>query len=195
MRRVILYGELGKLFGKEHLLSVRSAGEAVQALCVNYPALKRYLTTSHTRGVGFKVFVGNSSLKKLEDVSLPSSQREDIRIAPAILGSGAVVRIFVGAALIGAGLAINYFSAGTLSPIGSFMIQVGAVLVLGGVFELLFSPPKKNYGNDNLDENGQSFIFSGPENVTRQGGAVPVGYGRVMIGSTVVSAGIEGEDQ
>jgi predicted phage tail protein len=197
MRQVLLYGELGKMFGREHRLAVRSASEAIQAMCVNHPGFKKYMMTAHKSGVGFKVLVGKGALRKVDEAALPSGENEAIRIAPALFGSQAFVRILIGAALIvggiftgGATLGLGVFGS---IGIGSAMKVVGASLVLGGVSELLSSPPKVNLGD--TSDRSQSYIFSGPENVTRQGGGVPVGYGRMMVGSTVVSAGIQGEDQ
>ncbi len=195
MRKVMLYGELAKRFGREHHLSVRTASEAVQALCVNYPEFKSYLKYAHKDGIGFKVFVGNAHLRRAEDAALPSSDTDTIRIAPALLGSGAITRIIVGAVLIVGGIVIGVGASAIGGGVpGSMMVSMGISLILGGVFELLSSPPSTPGGGDS-GENGQSFVFGGPENVTRQGGGIPVGYGRMMVGSTVVSAGIEDQDQ
>ena len=40
-----------------------------------------------------------------------------------------------------------------------------------------------------------SFIFSFPENVTHQGQVVPVGYGRIKVGSTTISVGLTNVDK
>lgn len=194
MRKIILYGELGKRFGREHNFAVKNAAEAIQALSVNFKGFKEFLRSAHKYGVGFKVFVGRSSLSDAKEVGLPSSDIDDILISPAIFGSGGFVKILIGATLIAAGAVINILSVGGATPVGNALISVGIGLALNGVYELLASPPNTNTGNG-TDINGQSFIFSGPENVTRQGGGVPLGYGRMMIGSTVISAGIEDSDQ
>jgi predicted phage tail protein len=34
----------------------------------------------------------------------------------------------------------------------------------------------------------KSYLFSGPTNVMNEGGAVPMGYGRLMVGSQVIMA-------
>jgi predicted phage tail protein len=190
MRKIILYGELAKRFGREHHFSVRSASEAVQAMCVNYPGFKTFLGTAHRNGIGFKVFVGHSQLKNAQESLYPSSDSEVIRLSPALLGSGAVARIIIGAALIVIGVVATPISVG----FSNALTGVGISLVLGGVIELL-SAPTKPPGFDDIGANDQSYIFSGPENVTQQGGPVPLGYGRMMVGSTVISASIEDEDQ
>lgn len=55
---VRLYGKLGKLFGREHRLSVSSVREAIRALCIMVPGLERWLETSEGRGVTYMVFNG-----------------------------------------------------------------------------------------------------------------------------------------
>jgi len=190
MRKILLYGELGNRFGREHYFSVRTASEAIQAMCVNFPGFKAMLRDAHKYGVGFKVFVGRNSLSKESEASLPSSEKETIRITPAVFGSGAVARILVGAVLVVAGILITPLSGG----VGSYAIATGASLILGGIAQLLSPSPEPPKAGD-VSGNNQSFIFSGPQNVSRQGGAVAVGYGRMMVGSTVISAGIESSDQ
>jgi predicted phage tail protein len=193
MRKIILYGELAKRFGKEHHFAVRSVSEAVQAMCVNFSGFRELFRDAHKYGIGFKVFVGRSSLKQESDATLPSGDTETIRIAPALFGSGGVVKIIVGAVLIVGGILVTGLSGGTAASIGSAMIKVGIGLTLTGVYQLL--SPTPNVPGFDAGNNSESFMFSGPENVTQQGGAVPVGYGRMMVGSTVISAGIEDSDQ
>jgi len=44
------------------------------------------------------------------------------------------------------------------------------------------------------EANRPSFLFSNVVNTTAQGHCVPVGYGRMRVGSAVISAGITTED-
>lgn len=193
MRKILLYGELANRFGKEHHFDVRSASEAIQALCVNFKGFKEMMKDAHKYGVGFKVFVGRGHLKKESEATLPSSSTEIIRIAPALFGSGGLVKALVGAVLVVGGVLVTGLSFGAAAPLGQAMIGMGISLALNGIYQMLSSPPDTGLGG--TQENKQSFLFSGPENVTRQGGGIPIGYGRMIVGSTVVSAGIEDEDQ
>jgi hypothetical protein len=55
---------------------------------------------------------------------------------------------------------------------------------------MLLSPkPKKKTSADTPKD--ESYIFSGPENVTEQGVPVPLIYGQPFCGTVVISAGIE----
>ena len=73
------------------------------------------------------------------------------------------------------------------APLGAAINQLGYQMILGGVVQLL-SPQRQ--GKTPRDERLPSYAFDGPVNITEQGGPVPLAYGRVVIGSTVVSQGI-----
>lgn len=187
MRQIVLYGELGKRFGKHHKFAVKNAAEAIRALSANFKGFEQYMCTAHQDNVGFKVFVGKSSLKEAQEVHNPSSQSDVIRIVPIIAGSkSAFGRILIGAVLVVA----SYFTGGAAS---SIFFNLGVGLALGGVAQLLSPPPKTP--DTPGSSNKTSGVFGGPVNVSAQGAAVPVGYGRMIVGSVVVSAGIETHEE
>lgn len=191
MKKIVLYGELAKRFGKTHFFAVKNVSEAVRALKVNFKGFEDFMCGAHKYGVGFKVFVGNCSLSEIDEIKDPISDRETIRLVPAILGAGGPLKIFIGAVLIGAGVVLAPFSAGTSTG----LIAAGSGLVIGGIATLLTKIPNADLsGNSNPDKK-TSYVFNGPVNSTIQGGAVPVGYGRLIIGSIIISAGIETHDE
>jgi predicted phage tail protein len=112
---------------------------------------------------------------------------------PVVAGAGAVGRILAGIAIIAfaivtagagiAGLGLG-FSASTAISIG----LVGASLVIGGVAQLLTPTPSTS--KDEGDPR-KSFSFSGIQNTSRAGVPVPVVYGETLVGSVVISAGID----
>lgn len=191
MRTIKLYGELGKRFGKIHRFEVRTAGEAIRALCANFPEFRSYLGNAHNQGIGFGIVVGNEPVHDYPEVDHPSNSGAPIKVIPLVFGSGnGWVKVLVGAVLVVAGAVATAFGFGA---VGGPLIAAGAGLIIGGVAQLLTKPP----GPQNAQEtrNRTSFIFNGPVNVSAQGGAIPVGYGRMIVGSTVISAGIEAYDE
>lgn len=177
MRTVKLSGELGKKYGRVHYFDVATPAEAIRALSVNFKGFHQELMTAHERNVGYKVITGGEALEKAEDALLPASK--EIKIIPVIMGSGAAARIVLGAALVVVGLA-----TGT-AP----LVSVGGALALGGVVELL-SPVPRSPGTPERPENTASYLFNGPVNTTGQGHPVPIGYGRLIVGGALISAGI-----
>ena len=65
----------------------------------------------------------------------------------------------------------------------AFIIPLVVSLATGFIMRSLFKPPKQEE-----EKQTRSFLFSGPENVAQQGLPVPLGYGRLLTGSVVVSA-------
>jgi predicted phage tail protein len=187
LRTVRLSGELGKRYGDTHRFDVNTPAEAIRALSANYPGFKKELMTSHERNVGYHVFNGKFQLEKEDQILEPASG--EIVIAPVIMGSGATARILIGAVLLTAGIVAYAFPEFGGEVAAGPLIGIGTSLILGGVIELL-SPVPKIKGPDERPENKPSYIFNGPVNTTNQGHPVPVGYGRVLVGGGIISAGI-----
>lgn len=199
LTEIRLYGHLGREFGRVHRYAVGSPGEAVHALRVNYPRFGRHLR--ERSAPGYRILVGE------DVVSLPQlwdpSGRQVIRVIPVIAG-GANKGIFgaiLGAALILATPAAGFaaFEAQLVPSIGAAVAfntalsSIGWSLLLGGISQLLFSPPKPP-GVPERPENRPSYVFDGPVNTTAQGNAVPIGYGRLVVGSQLISAGLFSEE-
>lgn len=75
----------------------------------------------------------------------------------------------------------------------SALASVGVSLAAGGVVQML-SPQAKLSTDSNNGDTSTSYVFSGAVNTTAQGNPVPLLYGRMTVGSAVISAGIEAED-
>jgi predicted phage tail protein len=79
------------------------------------------------------------------------------------------------------------FGASTAISIG----LVGLSLVVGGIAQLLTPTPKVAQGIDSQDDPRKSYSFSGIQNTSRAGTPVPIVYGETLVGSVVISAGID----
>jgi predicted phage tail protein len=183
LRTIRLYGKLGAQFGRVHRLAVQSTAEAVRALCVLLPGFERELMTSRDRGISYACFLGKTNIGK-DDLRL-SGGNEDIRIAPVLAGAKAgVLQTIIGITLIVAGVITGY------TP----LINAGIAMTLGGVVQML-SPQQSKASSADSPENGASYNFNGPVNTQAQGNPVPLLYGRLEVGSAVISAGILAQDQ
>lgn len=192
MKTIVLLGELGKRYGRRHRLDVASPAEAVRAMCANFKDFAGFVSASAERNVGYRVITARADLAA-DELHQPAGKT--ITIAPVIAGAGGPVgKIILGAALIAAAifvpaLAVPLFGTTTLATVA---FSVGVSLALGGVAQMLAPvPPSLDRG---IDEDKPSYIFNGAQNTTAQGQAVPVGYGRMIVGSAVISAGINVED-
>jgi len=195
IRTIRLYGRLGTIYGREHRLAVNNAAEAIRALCAMVPGFERELMQSKAKGIGYALFYGTQNIGENEMFHPPGTA--DIRIAPMIQGSkrGGWFQIVLGVALI----AVAWWNPGSyLAAGGLFSAQtVGALgfsFALGGVAQLISTHQQGLAGRDGPD-NGASYNFTGPVNVTTQGNPVPLLYGEMIVGSATVSAGVYSEDQ
>lgn len=192
MKTIILLGELGKRYGRKHLLDVKSPAEAVRALCANFKDFAAFVSASSDRNVGYRVLNMRDEVGE-DELHNPASRR--ITIAPVVAGAGGSVgKILLGAALIAASLFVPGLAAVTLfgtTTLATVAFGVGVSLALGGVAQML-APQPKSIGPQ--EEQQPSYVFNGAVNTSAQGQPVPVGYGRMIVGSAVISAGISVED-
>jgi predicted phage tail protein len=185
LRKIKLYGRLAKFIGKRVLeADVSSAAEAVRFLLANWPELERHMADQH-----YRVSLGDYDL--VEDELHDPAGKQPIKIVPVVTGAGAVGRIIAGAALIVASI----FIPGTALIFGTalkgLVLGIGTSLALGGVAQLLTPTPTLSLGTDSPNDPRKSYSFSGIQNTSRQGTPVPIVYGEMLVGSVVISAGID----
>lgn len=190
MRIVKVYGPLAKFLGQRSFkFAVKSPAEAVRLLLANFPQLH-----SHMAEYDYKISVGRLQLPIAEDNNVlhyPTANNEAIRIIPVVSGAGeGVGQILAGIGLIALAAIFPLGAIGALS-LNTLAFGVGASLALGGVSQLLTSTPQLSTGTDSDFDPRKSYSFSGIQNVARQGVPVPIVYGEVLVGSIVVSAGID----
>jgi predicted phage tail protein len=191
LRKIKLYGKLAKFIGHRVLeADVATAAEAVRFLLANWPELEAHMSDQH-----YRVSIGTYDLVA-EELHHPAGAAP-ISFVPVVAGAGAVGRIIAGIALIA--LAIVFAPGGALAgaafTLGSQAVTIiagiGISLALGGVAQLLTPTPKVPQGADNQDDPRKSYSFSGIQNTSRQGVPVPIVYGETIVGSVVISAGID----
>lgn len=183
LRTVKLYGPMRRRFGREYELNVSSPAEAIRALCVQVPGFKKYLFDSKAAGLAFAVFIGRRNIT--EDGLHDPVGDDEIRIAPIIEGSkrGGVLNIILGIILIVVGVYTG----------NAQLIYSGAVMVIGGVVQML-APQPKGLGAKDDPNNQPSYSMNGAVNTQAQGNPVPLAYGRLIVGSALISGGIYSED-
>ena len=213
MKVVKVYGALRKRLGQCRFeFDVATPVQAIKALCVNFPGLDKWLIDSEKDGVGYRVTISKEKVgeENVLPLLVPFSEREVFSITPVIAGAGrGTGMILAGAALIGiaivsggAGLFAGGAAGFGATTAGGFAAasfgaklaivagNLGIALVLGGIAQALSPQPALN---STLDEAVQleSFTFSNVVNTSKQGMPVPIAYGRLFVGSAVLSSGLD----
>jgi predicted phage tail protein len=189
MKEIRLYGKLAKFLGRRVFRAeVGSVAEAVRFLVANFPQVEKHMADQH-----YRVSLGERDLE-LDEIHHPSGQQV-IKIAPVIAGAGNAGRIILGVALVALAFLGPAGAFGAAFAKNALLFQVvggiGASLVLGGVAQLLTPVPATPTGTDSNQDARKSYSFSSIQNTSRQGTPVPVVYGEVIVGSVVISAGID----
>ena len=192
-RKIKLYGDLAEFVGvKEIETEVHTVADAVKCLIGNYPNAENYMMDKY-----YKVIV-NEKPKTLEELHFPTGQ-SDIKIVPVIsgrgrgLGSILLGAVFIGASFLfpGAGMfgTTSLFGAaagtGAGTFIGTALSGIGASLIIGGVSQMITPVPDAP-----SEETPNSFQFNSPINTSIAGLPVPILFGERIVGSVVISAGI-----
>ena len=201
LREIRVYGQLAKFLGRRTFkAAVENDAEALRFLLANFPQLEKHMADQH-----YKVSVGDYALT-LDELHHPSGQQV-ISIVPVIGGAGGPTgQILAGIGLVafslllpGVGAAIG---GATMTKIG----LIGGALILGGTAQLLTPAPSltpvgqtptfsggttASTAGTELDPQAVSYSFSGTQNTSRQGVPIPLVYGEMVVGSIVISAGVD----
>jgi len=204
MRAVKVYGQLAKRLGQRVFRAdVASPAEAVRFLCANFPGLDQWLIDSEQDGIGYRVTAGKTKVDE-QDFSMACSDDRVISITPVLAGAGAAGKILLGIALIG--LSFVSFGVGAWAGVGGYgataagtavgsmtAFKLGAGLLIMGVAELISPSPKMAMKADD-PRKLQSYSFSGIQNTSVQGTPIPCVYGKMFVGSILLSASIATTD-
>jgi predicted phage tail protein len=210
MKVVKVYGALRKRLGQCRFeFDVTTPAQAIKALCVNFPGLEKWLIDSEKHGIGYRVAVSKEKAteENIAPLLMPFSDKEVFSITPVVAGAGSGTgSILAGAALIGASFLFpgagmfgttsvfggTAVAGGVLTGIGTAVSAIGASLVLGGIAQAISPQPELSSIEDGKEAAQlESFSISNVVNTSRQGLPVPIAYGRVFVGSAVLSSGLD----
>jgi predicted phage tail protein len=173
-----------KFFRKrDYLLESGTTNEMFSALRNTVDGFADEIMRMSRAGIRFAIFRNRVNVGETE---LTLKGTTEIRIVPIISGSknGGLLQTIVGAAMIVAGAFL------WATPFGAPLVSMGIAMVAGGVMQMLSPVPKSpNQQEQATTENKPSYLFNGAFNSTQQGLPVPVIYGTMLVGSSVIAVG------
>ncbi len=192
MVNVRFYGSL-KQFGSDFRLDCKTPAEVIHALTSQIPKLRQFIQQGlFTVRVGRDYF-DNRHLEK----GLSQKLKDDstVHFTPTLKGSkrGGLFGVITGVALIAGALALGPLGFSVIGANAAWMVGgLGASMLLGGVAQMLTKMPSMSTGKD--AEKKQSTSFSNLSNMAAQGRPMPLAYGRIRVGSLIISQGVETMD-
>jgi len=95
----------------------------------------------------------------------------------------------------GAGFAIGLSTSIGFGMTGATLVNIGVGIAMMGIQMALAPKPKMDRPSADVNSAKQSFLFSSKANTAEQGIPVPVGYGRLRVGSAVIQSTIKSYPQ
>ena len=190
MIRLHFYGAMAKAYGSHIDLDAATPREAITALSFQIPGYREYVSEREWHIIlgkfDKKTKTGNDITEDELDLMLGDIQ--EVHLVPKISGSGKAFTFIVGAVLFVIG-AVTY----AVNPFATNMMWMGGAMMLGGLVQMTTKIPKAENIATEPEDKKASFLYNGPINSSTQGAAISRGYGKMLIGSTVVSGMVYAE--
>tara|TARA_R100000734_G_C3235196_1_gene41769 strand:- start:1 stop:576 length:576 start_codon:yes stop_codon:yes gene_type:complete len=182
LKKITVYGKLRKFLGKsEFYADINSPREAFSFLFCNFKNLEEHMKE--------QLYVVTVGAKKITSDLLDIQTNQDIKIIPVVHGN------FFSIVL---GFAVKYFAKEYIKNviIKQVVTYFAMKLIMDGVNNML-SPQEdtrnRDTGQDSLDPSAlaTNYSFTGLTNISNSGVPLNIAYGEILVGSIVVSNGVD----
>jgi len=190
LKKIKVYGTLRKFLGQaEFEVDLNTPREAISFLVCNFKGIEKHMAEQiYTIQVGTKVIT--------EDL-LNLNTKDDIRIIPLVHGNFFQILLGAGALFAKSAIPAKILGSTLLSTVvTTTLATVGTSMVVDGVTSML-TPQQNNQsaasGQDSLDPAAlaSNYSFTGLTNISNAGVPVNLVYGEILVGSIVVSNGVD----
>ena len=180
MVKVFLHGALGRKFGFEHKYKIRTKKQAIKALMGNHSGFRSEILSKSQSGMFYRL-VDKRGVSEESNSDYNQECLEEVHIVPSIIGSGLSdwVKIALGVTLF----FVGGFIGGT---VGKIVSNIGISYIIQGIQGMLMPDPTPQTMESPIDT--QSFIFGNNNNHVTQGFSIPVVYGQIRMGSSVIAS-------
>ncbi len=173
MTLIRLHGILAKEYGNTFCFAVGNPRNVLEAIDCNRSGFKSRLIELHQEGFSYDIIIDKKRISEKNEMD-NMCDPETIDLVPAISGSGPIVG------------AIFSLLGGT-----GFWATVAKAVLFAAISYALTPKPDQQQVEITAKAGKESLIFSNRANVASQGAPVPLGYGRLKVGSQVVQATIK----
>jgi len=188
LKKIKVYGTLRKFLGQaEFVVDLNTPREAISFLACNFKGIEEHMANQF-----YTIQVG---AKRITEDLLNFQTQDDIKIIPVVHGNFFPILLGAGA-LFGASAvsgAATFFGQALLA---NALTAVGTSMLIDGVTSML-SPQQSTMSptsqQDSLDPAAlaSNYSFTGLTNISRAGVPVNLVYGEILVGSIVVSNGVD----
>jgi|TARA_R100000455_G_C6263910_1_gene119178 predicted phage tail protein len=186
LKKIKVYGTLKKFLGQaEFEVDLNTPREAISFLVCNFKGIEKHMADQlYTIQVGAKIIT--------EDL-LNFISQDDIKIIPVVHGNFLPILMGIGAILGGSAIT-GTFIGSTL--IATALTTIGTTMVIDGITSMLtpqqdIVSPVSNQSSLDPSALASNYSFTGLTNISNAGVPVNLVYGEILVGSIVVSNGVD----
>ena len=185
MTIVNIHGILGREYGNSFLLSLPNPKDVLEAIDCNRQGFLQRLVELQREGLCYDMIINKKRITDGPDMDHMLNPAT-IDLVPAISGSG-LTSLFL-SALFPTALA-------TGSTALAFAASLANFVLFAAISYALTPKPENEALEISSKASKSSLIFSNTANLASQGSPVPIGYGRLIVGSQVIQATIKSYPQ
>ncbi len=171
MTQVYIHGILAREYGDNFKLSIPNPKDVLEAIDCNRSGFIQRLVELQKQGFCYDIIINKERVTQEEHISRIKNPKT-IDLVPAIAGSGPAFFL----PLVGG---------------SKLLATIASALFFAAVSYALTPKPEIEALEIDADGSKSSLIFSNTVNVASQGSPVPIGYGRLKVGSQVIQATIK----
>jgi predicted phage tail protein len=201
MTNVYLYGILGKIFGKHLKIYVASGNCAINAIECNRPGFLKKIYSLAKKEYHYLIMI-DGELVENKNSFLEKRKITQINIIPCIAGNGFVGGMVAGALGLAAGSIGSVIVSTLVSSLVSVALSVGMSMIMKNINKQS-EPPQQAAAAERISVGGmasavssagKSYIFSNPNNHASQGSAIPIGFGKMRVASSLIFSSVKNYD-
>jgi predicted phage tail protein len=172
MTQVYIHGILAREYGDNFKLSLPNPKDVLEAIDCNRIGFIQRLVELQKQGFCYDIIIDKKRVTQEEHMTGVKNPKT-IDLVPAITGAGPFAGVFL------------FLGSGTL------LANIAVSLIFAAISYALTPKPEVEALEIEADASKSSLIFSNTVNVASQGSPVPIGYGRLKVGSQVIQATIK----
>ena len=182
MTVINIHGILAREYGNSFVLSLPNPKDVLEAIDCNKQGFLQRLVELQREGLCYDIIINKTRITNGPDMDHMSNP-DTIDIVPAISGSGPFMAPIIGS--------IFGLTGGTLT----FAAALANSVLFSAISYALTPKPENEALEIVAGGSKSSMIFSNTANLASQGSPVPIGYGRLIVGSQVIQATIKSYPQ
>lgn len=174
--KIFIHGLLGELFTTSFEAYVKNLFFITKAIDCNFPGFLNKIAQLSKDGMDYSIIIDGNLVTNEEEL-MHTNDFKEVHIVPILSGSGYFIPLLYALAQVIIPIAISVGLSYLAMKYMSKPDQKQSYQAVGG-------------SSSQVSAGGKSNIFGNIVNVSSQGESIPIGYGRMRIGSKVINTSI-----